>query len=62
MYQDSHAVVKLEVALGTVSNCYTSDCRIKTAVEPQCLCKKEDNSPVNKLQSQNLILEIIITS
>lgn len=38
MHQDSHAVVKLEVALGTVLDCYARDRGIEASIKPKCLC------------------------
>ena len=38
MHQDSHAVVKLEVALGAVLDCYARDRGIEASIKPKCLC------------------------
>lgn len=40
MDQHSHAVVKLEVELGTILNCYACDRHINTPIKPQCLSNK----------------------
>lgn len=57
MHHNSHAVIKLEVALWAVLNRNASHSRIETPVEPQCLLQNKtkqqimfSNCIVNKIQ------------
>lgn len=42
VHRDSNAVVKLQMALRAVLNCYSSYCYIETSIESKCLQKFQE--------------------